>query len=442
MPMQCNSKLRPIRCAFALAALLGLPLSLLAAKPKIVAASVDPTNRSMLHILFDSPRPTAASLQDKVFWIVYQKTAAGSARVLVDHVETTDFDSTGEIVLDMTSPFPITDLKEIDIILANASDFIEIPALTSQAELGAGTRTDTGAIAKSKGKADSDVYFSGSYTGVQGGDPVYDIDAFAGYMHAIQHATSYYGSVGFYGQIRTKTSAVVDPDSFLTYLVYQYPIGHGWWNLGTSDRAPSFQKPILSFRAVGAEFSRTGTQVNLISSPVLTFPIRPIAPPTRASGKVDPWPQINIGLGTEFVYVKKSILAPQGVWHTRGLASGTFATGYSPKLKICDSITLTSNYQGRFTSSPEIFYDSKFAPIDPTTGKPNPKKTPPMLGTQPRHDIDTKLTYNFLPFTGVTFEHTYGSLPPIFNKTQNSYAFGLTVNFQFSEFGRYSILRP
>lgn len=442
MQRQRNRQRHTLRCLLLLLTAFGLPLSLLAAKPKIVAASVDPTNRLRLHILFENPKPPAASLQDKVFWIVYQKTSAGSARVLVDQVDTTDFDSTGEVILDMTTPFPSSDLKEIDIILANTSDFVELPALTSQADLGIGTRTDTGVIAKSKGKADSDVYFSGSYTGVQGGDPVYDIDAFAGYMYAIQHVTSYYGSLGFYGQIRTKTSAVVDPNSFLTYLVYQYPVGHGWWTLGTSDRAPSFQKPIFSLRAVGAEFSRTGTQVNLISSPVLTFPIRPLAPPKRASGKVDPWPQINIGLGSEFVYVKKSILAPEGEWHTRGLASGTFATGYSPKLKFLDSITLTSNYQGRFTSSPEIFYDSKFAPIDPTTGKPNPKKTPPMLGTQPRHNIDTKLTYNFLPFTGVTFEHTYGSLPPIFNKTQNSYAFGLTVNFQFSEFGRYSILRP
>jgi hypothetical protein len=283
-------------------AVFGLPLSLLAAKPKIVAASVDPTNRLRLHILFDNPKPTAASLQDKVFWIVYQKTSAGSARVLVDHVDTTDFDSSGEVVLGMTTPFPSSDLKEIDIILANTSDFVELPALTSQADLGIVTRTDTGVIAKSKGKADSDVYFSGSYTGVQGGDPVYDIDAFAGYMHAIQPVTGYYGSLGFYGQIRTKTSAVVDPDSFLTYLVYQYPVGHGWWAVGTSDRALSFQKPIFSLRAVGAEFSRTGTQVNVVSSPVLTFPIRPIAPPKRASGKVDPWPQINIGLGTEFVY--------------------------------------------------------------------------------------------------------------------------------------------
>ncbi len=118
--------------------------------------------------------------------------------------------------------------------------------------------------------------------------------------------------------------------------------------------------------------------------------------------------------GTEFVYVKKSILVPEGAWHTRGLASGTFAVGFAPKASFFDSIQLTSSYLGRFPSSPEIFYNSKFAPIDPTTGKPNPKKTPPMLGTQPRHSIDTKLTYNFAPWTGsATFmESNTGSPSP------------------------------
>jgi len=442
MLMRHEDKTRIVRYAATLIVSLLLSSSLFAQKIKVAAVSVDPQTRDVLHVTFDVPKPSDSSIQNRDFWIVYQKTSGGSKRVFVKGVDTSQLGTNGEAALRLEGPLSSSDLKEVDVILANSTDFIEIPAVTSQAALGLGERSDAGVIAKSKGKSDSDVYFSGSYTGVQDGDPVYDIDAFAGYMHGLQSKTKYYGSAGLYGQIRTKTSAVVDPNSFLTYLVYQNAIGHGWLNLGNSKQAPALQSPIFSYRAFGAEFSRTGTELNLITSPVITVPFRPIAPPDSASGRVSPWPQVNLSFGTEFVYVKKSILAPEGELHTRGLASGTFAVGYAPKAKYFDSIQLTSVYQGRFPSAPEIFYDPKFAPIDPTTGKPNPKKIPPMLGTQPRHNFDTKLTYNFAPWTGVTFEHTYGSLPPIFNKTNNSFAFGLTVNFQFSEFGRYSILRP
>jgi hypothetical protein len=69
---------------------------------------------------------------------------------------------------------------------------------------------------------------------------------------------------------------------------------------------------------------RTGTEVNLITNPVITVPFRPIAPPDLANGKVSPGSQINLSLGTEFVYVRKSILAPEGECHTRGLTSGAF----------------------------------------------------------------------------------------------------------------------
>jgi hypothetical protein len=57
---------------------------------------------------------------------------------------------------------------------------------------------------------------------------------------------------------------------------------------------------------------------------VITVPFRPIAPPDLANGKVSPWSQINLSFGTEFVYVRKSILAPEGECHTRGLTSGAF----------------------------------------------------------------------------------------------------------------------
>ena len=96
----------------------------------------------------------------------------------------------------------------------------------------------------------------------------------------------------------------------------------------------------------------------------------------------------------------------------------------------------------RLLSAAEIFYDDKFVPIDPTTGMKNTKETPPMLGTQPRQYLDTKVTYNYAAWGGLTFEHTYGSLPPAFTKTDQTFTIGLTFSLQQASFGRTSILRP
>lgn len=65
-----------------------------------------------------------------------------------------------------------------------------------------------------------------------------------------------------------------------------------------------------------------------------------------------------------------------------------------------------------------------------------------MLGTQARHSLDTKLTYNVAKWAGITFEHTYGSLPPLFKKTGNTFEFGLVLTLKQTSYGRYSILKP
>ena len=65
-----------------------------------------------------------------------------------------------------------------------------------------------------------------------------------------------------------------------------------------------------------------------------------------------------------------------------------------------------------------------------------------MLGTQARHTVDTTLTYMFLQWAGLSFEHAYGSLPPAFAFTGHSFKVGLTFTLKQTSFGRYSILKP
>jgi len=403
---------------------------------------VDPNNRRHIIISFDHPPPAASAVDQKTYWIVYEKTAAtpkttATKRLEVDHVDASGLASP-EKSIDLFLTEEIAGkptIKEVDIVLANATDFITLPALTKPPDLGTGTSGAKGPVGAAKSRTDSDIYFNGSYAAVEGGPPVYNIDAFAGYMWALQKKDDFYGRVGIYGQATTKMSSTADPNSFQIYLDYQNVIGSGgWWG--------PFQGPIFNYRFLGTEFNKTANELNLTTSPMLTIPFRPVAPPPYLNSKISQWPAFNLIMGTEFVDVEKSVLAPTGVWHARGLLGANFATGYAPKSKGFDSITLTSSWQVRLPSAPEIFYDDKFAPITPTTGVKNTAATPPMLGTQPRHYLDTKLTYNYAAWGGVTFEHTYGSLPPAFSKTDQTFTIGLTFSLQQASFGRTSILRP
>jgi len=421
-----------------------LSFPLRAGAPTIAGAAVDPNDRRHIIVSFDNPAPAAAAVDQKEYWIVYERIATSPKTTSAKRLEVERVDAAGvlpasqEKHVDLYLKEPIAgkgSVKEVQIWLANSTDLVRIDPLTKPSQLGTGTTDSAGMLTGAKSKSDADIYFNGSYTAVKNGDAVYDIDAFAGYMRAIEKSGRFYGRLGFYGQIRTRTSPVADPNSFLTYLVYQNVLGNGgWWRW--------FQSPILNYRIFGAEFDRSATELNLITSPVITIPVRPVAPPKDLSNRVSLWPQFNLLLGTEFVDVRKSVLAPAGQWHTRGLLGATFAAGYAPKTKLFDCVQLTSSWQVRLPSAPEIFYDPKFAPVDPSTGLRDLTKTPPMLGTQPRHSFDTKLTYNYAAWGGVTFEHTYGSLPPAFNKCDHSFALGLTFTLQQASFGRYSILRP
>jgi hypothetical protein len=227
----------------------------------------------------------------------------------------------------------------------------------------------------------------------------------------------------------------VDPNSFLVYGIYEKNLGGDKW-LGP------FQQPFyFNYRFAGAEFNRTGDQINFVTSPMLTVPM-------RLSGKlqsqlpqgVSTFPSVNLVMGTEFVDVEKSVLAPTGHWHTRGLLGATFAAGVAPKKPWLYSVQFTSSYQIRLPSAPEIYFDPKFATVNPATGKVG--ATPPRLGTQPRHSIDSKVTYNIFEWFGFTFEHTYGSLPPSFVKTDQTFALGLTFTLKETSNARYAILRP
>jgi len=404
------------------------------AKPKIERIKAK-RGSSIISIHFDNPLPSAADVANKDFWIVAGEFKTGIHRYVVSSVEPClspadvkppDCNAVdGYVRLHLTENV-LADNTKIDLTLINNTAVINVPAFQL-------SKDQSGPLGTSKSKNDSDVYFSGSYTAVVDGDPVWDVDAFAGYMYPLKHG--HLGKFGFYGQARTKKSDNADPNSFLDYLVWQKDIP--LWNTWLGP----FQTPFFNYRVAGTEFDRDGKQLNFINSPVVTLPL-------RFSGKIsDPlapsvtFPSMTLQFGTEFVKVEKSrVLAPEKNWYTRGLLGATFSAGYAPEKPAFDSITFSSAYQVRLPTAGEIYFDKRKAPIDRKTGKRG--TTPALLGTQARHNVDSKISYNFTKYLGISFEHTYGSLPPIFTRNDHSFALGFTLTLKQTTYGRYSILRP
>src|SRR6202022_953067 len=204
------------------------------------------------------------------------------------------------IILQLTQDLP-EDWDALDVSLVNDKTILHVDAdvVTKPPNSNPGQQADP--LEPATGRDDSDIYFSGSYTGVVNGDSVWEIDAFGGYMKAIQTSSHYWGKVGFYGEVKTTSSATADPDSFLTYAVYQRVLGSGW--LGP------FQAPYLNCRFAGWEFDHQGKELNLVTSPVMTLPFRLSG---KLSGPVEPgvtFPHMTLQLGTEFVDVWDTPLA-------------------------------------------------------------------------------------------------------------------------------------
>ena len=398
--------------------------------PKVDYVAVDGMDRRLVRIHFDDPAPDVAAIQRTDFWLVYSKASDKVRKHTVAGVDTSGFSQQNTIVLQLTQAVP-PDWDDLDVSLVNERTILHVDS-NVVTKRPSGNSNQQGSLEAATKRDDSDIYFSGSYTGVVDGDPVWDIDAFGGYMKAVQTSSHYWGYLGFYGQMKTNSSATADPDSFLTYGVYQRALSKSW--LGP------FQAPYLNYRFAGWEFDREGKELNFVTSPVLTIPLRLSG---KLKGPVEPGltlPHMTLQLGTEFVDALKTPLAEAKNWHTRGLVGVTFSAGYAPESNGLHSILFTSSYQVRIPSASEIFYDDKFAPVDPTTGKKG--DTPQMLGTQARHTVDTTLTYMFLQWAGLSFEHAYGSLPPAFAFTGHSFKVGLTFTLKQTSFGRYSILKP
>jgi hypothetical protein len=397
-----------------------------------IAASPPPS----IVVSFGNPRPAADDVQNAANWSISSQGSASNRPLHVAKVfPSPQFALDGTVYLQVDQPYAFlcsetvpADGRQLtlQVVYQNAKEYVAkgpVPIICRPAFA-------TNAVTSSTREKDSDIYINGSYTGVQDGDPQWNLDTFAGYMKEFNFG----GAFGAYGQAATNSSATADLDSFLVYSVFTYA------HPGRRGFTGPFQLPYLSYRVAGGEFDHKLTQLNFVTSPTIVIPFRP-GPSTLKRRLPDgiEWPHMTATLGVEVVDAKESALPITHPWHTRGLLAATFSGGYVPATSRFNSISVTSNWQLRLPSAPEIFYDPKFAPRNPDGTRGNP---PAMLGTQARHFVDTSMTYNLYSWIGLTFEHSFGSLPPAFNKTNHTFEIGISLTLKQSGNGRNSILRP
>jgi acyl carrier protein len=262
--------------------------------PKIISVSVPNGDRQSLYITFD-PAPPEAQVKPRLRWVIYQTSPAGSRRLGILSVDISTLTTAKTIQLEVDPPVPL-DVKALDVSWYGEEGAVHVP----KESVSLGVDQPEGPVSGAKNKDDADIYIKGSYTAVVDGDPVYDIDAFAGFMYGIQNRskTTFFGWLGAYGQVRTKNASKADPNSFLTYLVYQRYVGRGTRWLGP------FSLPYFNYRFAGWEFDHDGKQLNFINSPVMTFPMRLSG---KLGGELEPgltFPNMTFQLGTEFVDVR------------------------------------------------------------------------------------------------------------------------------------------
>src|SRR6185295_5597860 len=222
--------------------LLGLATSRVAAAavPTLVQGSVEPNDRRVLYLTFDTPLPAPADVMHATFWTVVVTTGDGPSRTSVDGVGIKTCsrlvalhgflsrcpigESIVEIALQLARPVP-DPARQADVSYVGPDGTAAI-ALRGPFELALGR--PPGAPLAAANNDDVDVYFDGKYSRVVDDAAAFDIDAYAGYMRAVGAGSSrYWGRAGFYGQAKAKDSPNADPDSVLLYGVYQRVMGSG-----------------------------------------------------------------------------------------------------------------------------------------------------------------------------------------------------------------------
>lgn len=230
----------------------------------------------------------------------------------------------------------------------------------------------------SKGKEDSDIYFSGNLVAGEGSRPVYSIDTKAAYLHYVDHA----GSIGVAGAVIAEQGSDIDPDSIRTtarfekVFVFPHEVGI-----------------ILQSDFIGGEIDRKAKNSNLVSGVNGKLVL-----PSKAFG-IGNYGTIDLVVGFEGGNNYKNLIVIDGIGAFWRWLAGADAYFSANSLGGFREITFAIEWRVRLPSKAEIFARGDEL----------------HLTTKPRHRVQASIDFMFSKALGMSLKSEYGSLPPAFN---------------------------
>jgi len=321
-------------------------------------------------------------------------------------------------LIDLSSVTINVDQHMVDIVPKHPEDIKQAPQLMLMVGDNPGVYptpvpNPNSGVAKGTDKT-SDVYVSFSYSPGINTAAQFSIDTSVGLLFPIERTGSpNLGALGFLAAVKTDKRPSADPDSYRFFGVYQRGL--------TQDAHWPLQGVLFTWLVGGAEFERKANNLNFVSSPLLDFPIR-LRGRIANSKQIVPVliPEIGVEVGDNFRNAVN--VDGQGVI-ARGVLGGNLSVNFNPKMKLFQSIHLTSAYKLRLPAKAEVFTNT-------TTNSAGTTVDVPFLSTKPRHYIKNELGFTLWDPLSFTVTHQYGDIPPAFRMVDHTVTIGFTVAIQ------------
>jgi hypothetical protein len=260
------------------AILLLYPVMIVHAQTKILGANaiqssgVIPPSGPLpsVEVTFDTPLPKEGDVTQASRWTISSQGDKTNRALKVLGVFTTDFSADHAVYLQLNVDWNFfcnssSRQKVLQIVFQSDTEYVT-PSSPQAINCGSSISPNTPVtpLVSAKKQDDSDIYVKGSYTGVENGDPSWDLDSFGGYMWELGKP----GALGAYAQAKTSSSKSADLDSFTAYGLYI------WSPARRTGFTGPFQTPFLAYHFAQGEFDRKLNQLNFIQSPIIIVPFR------------------------------------------------------------------------------------------------------------------------------------------------------------------------
>ena len=252
-----------------------------------------------------------------------------------------------------------------------------------------------------KSNSDNNVTLFGGINSAVGAKPTFKIDG-AMDFHPLGNG------MGIAAKVKTDSRRKVDPDSFSANVNYRYLLSTARLMSGGQT---VFQGAELQLDFAGMEFDRKGKNLNFVSSPYIVLPFNFHTAP---DGTVTNLVGFDVKLGFEAGDNFRNSLNENGYGaFLRTLGGGALSLTMRsiPGFK---KVVIASNYEVRLPNKAELFGTTDNAG---TTTYGYSKKA--------RHWISNSVNFFFDDHWSFSVQHSYGSLPPAFNFTDQQVSLGL-----------------